>query len=267
LNLLTNAADALGGQLGRIVIRTFVTTLSDGDLQSRFPGQVLLPGRYVGLSVEDSGSGIDAATMDHIFEPFFTTKPSGHGLGLSALLGILRGHRGGFEITSAPGRGTWFCVYFPADDPQSAVEDARRPTLLAQVRHRVLLADDQSAVRNVTRNLLVELGYDVVTANDGMDAIARLEELSGKVGAIIMDVMMSPCGAREAVPQIHARWPQVPILLMSGYANEEGLRALIGAGVVGFLPKPFSAGALEQALFQTLHHGKSGATSQESPSS
>jgi CheY-like chemotaxis protein len=106
----------------------------------------------------------------------------------------------------------------------------------------------------VTRNLLVELGYDVVTAHDGLDAIAQLEALSGRVSVIVMDVMMSPCGAREAVPQIHARWREIPVLLISGYANEEGLRELIGAGVVGFLPKPFSAGALEEALANTLRH-------------
>ncbi|HEY0715955.1 MAG TPA: ATP-binding protein, partial [Polyangia bacterium] len=256
LNLLTNAADAMGGEPGKIAIRTFAETLTEEDLSRRFPGQTLFPGRYVALSVEDSGSGIDPATIARIFEPFFTTKPNGHGLGLSALLGILRAHRGGFELDSQPGRGTWFCIYFPADDGKRPSARPERLTPPGGVRHKVLLVDDQSAVREVTRHLLEELGYDVVTASDGLDAIAKLEQMSGRVSAIIMDVMMSPCGAREAVPQIHERWRDIPVLLTSGYANEEGLRALIGAGVVGFLPKPFSAGALEEALTNTLRHRK-----------
>ncbi|HEY0708976.1 MAG TPA: ATP-binding protein [Polyangia bacterium] len=256
LNLLTNAADAMDDRPGRIRIRTFATTLTEDDLKRRFPGQALLPGPYVALAVEDSGSGIDASNLTRIFEPFFTTKPTGHGLGLSALLGILRAHRGGFEIDSEVGRGTWFCLYFPADDGKKAAVRPERRTPATGIRHKLLLVDDQSAVREVTRNLLVELGYEVVTATDGLDAIAKLEALSGRVSAIVMDVMMSPCGAREAVPQIHERWRDLPVLLTSGYANEEGLRSLIGAGVVGFLPKPFSAGALEEALANTLRHRK-----------
>jgi PAS domain S-box-containing protein len=265
LNLLTNAADAMAGRTGKIAIRTFTTTLTDDDLRRRFPAQALLPGMYVALSVEDEGSGIDPATMARIFEPFFTTKASGHGLGLSALLGILRAHRGGFELSSQAGRGTWFCLYFPADDGKTANHRRERALPTGGVRHRVLLVDDQSAVREVTRHLLEDLGYEVVTATDGLDAIAKLEALDGQVSAIFMDVMMAPWGAREAVPQIRERWRDIPILLTSGYANEEGMRDLIGAEVVGFLPKPFSAGALEEALANTLRHGKRLVTAANSP--
>lgn len=252
LNLVTNASEAIGDRDGRIQVQTRTCTLDEEHIQRRLPGQPVEPGDYVTLEIKDTGCGMRPDVQSRIFEPFFTTKFSGRGLGLAALLGIVRTHRGGVEVDSIPERGTRFTVFFPL--PRTALEREEdsvrpRPALVTEAR-TVLLVDDEDAVRDVTRGMLEYLGHEVLTAIDGKAALDVLATRAADVSVVLMDVIMPRMDGAEAVEEICKRWPDLEIVLASGYDGQHGgkLAALAERHGVRFLPKPYSLHALEEAI-------------------
>ena len=223
MNLITNASDALGDAAGTITLRTGL----DGEL--------------VFLEVSDTGVGMDTGTLQRIFDPFFSTKFTGRGLGLAAVMGIVESHHGHIRIRSAPGEGTTFRILFPAV-PDSA--DAGPPRVSAtQWRGQgiVLVVEDEEGVREVVRRMLERLGFQVITAEDGIAALERLEAHQGAIAAVLLDLSMPRMTGQEALHEIRRLRPDVPMVLMSGYTEQEVASKLLDSvgGATGFLQKPF----------------------------
>ena len=251
MNLAINASEAIGDEEGAITIATGLRDIAKKEVETAFVGQDLAPGRYVTLRVSDSGCGMPPETQARIFDPFFSTKGSGRGLGLSAMLGILRGHQAGIEIRSEPGAGSDFQVCFRAS--QAKVPEA---VLLAlgdpgvQFKGKVLLVDDEADLRASFAGMLAHLGFQVVTARDGFEALERFQP--GEFALVFMDLTMPRMDGKEAFLRMQARDPQVRVVLASGYSEDEAIGPMPGSRPAGFIQKPFSLQDLTAALEKAL---------------
>jgi PAS domain S-box-containing protein len=252
MNLVTNASEALGEQDGVISISTGPMDLDEAYIASAFPTQTLSAGRYVTLEVNDTGQGMPPEVMDRIFDPFFTTKPTGRGLGLSAMLGILRGHQAGLKIYSEVGRGSSFKVFFPAalgDAPASETEVHEE---VLAFRCTVLLVDDEPSVLEATRPALEALGLRVVTAKDGLEAVECFQRDPKAIDLVLMDLTMPRLDGREAFQSMRRIRPDIRVILSSGYNEQESIQPFVGKGLAGFLQKPYTLDALRNALRKGL---------------
>ena len=236
-NLVANAGHAASGN-GHVLVRTTVMDLSASDV-ARFRGA--RPGRYVQLSVADDGHGMDAATLARVFEPFFTTKAHGTGLGLAVVHGVVERHEGFFHAESEPGKGTSIAVYLPlsADTPPAARPETIPPAGAA----RVLLADDDEVVRKVTARMLRRLGYEVVHAGDGEEALQTFTQAPDAYHFVVLDVMMPRLKGPVAFERMRAIRPAVRALFVSGFTGERTLRVL---------QKPFTVAELEDEIRRLL---------------
>ncbi|MFT3695778.1 MAG: PAS domain S-box protein [Kofleriaceae bacterium] len=242
LNLITNARDALGDRKGAIEIKGELLE-HDGLPES---DDILLAsaGAYVLLEVEDDGPGMDDETRRHVFEPFFTTKPDGHGIGLAAVLGIVRAHGGGLRLRTGPNRGARFQVLWPA----AAMIPGRSPTPPPQASTKVVLViDDEDLVRDVVARMIEDLGYGTLTARDGTTGLALAA--ANPIDAVLVDMTMPRMNGRDVIEQLRAKRPDLPIILCSGFDRD-------GHGPVradAYLPKPFRIDVLERTLAKLLH--------------
>jgi signal transduction histidine kinase len=251
MNLVTNASEAIGDQEGCITLRTRTSRLDPEAITRDFPGQVLAPGSFVILEVTDTGCGMKRETLERLFEPFFTTKFSGRGLGLSALLGILKGHHAGIRIDSEPGKGSTFRIYFPSSGasratlPDSAEEVDERSSLPIGT---ILLVDDEPAVRSSGAAMLMELGHQVIEAEDGLRALELYKTHLEKISLVILDLTMPRMNGHETLRELQKIKPDVKVILCSGYHEQEALRETRLGDLVGFLQKPFRLRDLRTAL-------------------
>ncbi len=252
MNLVINAAEAIGSAPGSIVVETGFTEVGEDELE-RFRGDPGGPGPYVFLRVSDTGAGMDAETVARVFDPFFTTKFTGRGLGLAAVLGIVRGHRGGINVESAPGEGTTFTLLLPpAHEPasRSAVEPESSP--VEGYRVSALVVDDEAPVRKVAAKMLERLGMQVVTACDGQEALDYFREHGPAVGLVITDLTMPRLGGEALVEAIREAGSDVPAILMSGYNESEASGRSGRDARTRFLQKPFSLQDVEAAVSAVL---------------
>jgi len=238
MNLVINASEAIGDQTGVVTLRTRSITYNRQELSTTFPGQVLEPGPYVRLEVEDDGCGMDAETIGRIFDPFFTTKFTGRGLGLSAMLGIVRGHRAGIRVESTPGEGTTFILLFPASESTVILPKAD-PSPQQPMSGTVLVVDDEGIIRDLARNALENAGFKVLEARDGLEAVERIAERPDSIDLVLLDMTMPRMGGAEAFRRIRGLSPKVRVLLTSGYTQKESLESLADLPPDGFLQKPF----------------------------
>jgi PAS domain S-box-containing protein len=227
MDLVVNASEALGEQGGQIRIRSGVRPAEPGS-------QAL-----VYLEVEDNGCGMDEATRAFIFDPFFSTKFTGRGLGLAAVQGIVRSHKGRIEVESEPGRGSTFRVLLPAaEGPLPQQRRTARVTEDGLGGGTILVVDDETWVRDVTARMLGMMGFDVLQARDGEEALARFRE-AGEVRLVLLDLTMPRLDGEETFRTLHLLAPAVPVILMSGYSEQEAASRFVGKGLAGFLAKPF----------------------------
>jgi PAS domain S-box-containing protein len=242
MNLITNASDALGEAPGTITLRTGIV-----ESESGAEPQVL-----VFLEVSDTGSGMDSSTLQRIFDPFFSTKFTGRGLGLAAVMGIVESHQGHVRIRTAPGEGTTFRVVLPAVAGEAEAVPRRLSGAGWRGRGTVLVVEDEEGVREVVGRMLERLGFQVITAVDGQEAIRVLDEHDGALTAVLLDLSMPRMGGSETVQLLRERSPDLPVVLMSGYTEQEVPATMLdGAGrAVGFLHKPF----LSEDLSSVLRH-------------
>jgi two-component system, cell cycle sensor histidine kinase and response regulator CckA len=216
------------------------------------------PGRYVMISVRDTGTGVPPQIIDKIFDPFFTTKEQGKGtgLGLSTSLGIVRSHGGFISVYSEPGAGALFKVYLPApDDVAEATEWEEQPEPPAGDGELILVVDDEEPIRRVTRGLLEAFGYRVVTASDGGEACALYSQKRDEISAVLTDMMMPVMDGAELIAELRRLDPLLPIIASSGLTEagkEEQARSL---GAQKFLPKPYTSAGLLWALRESLGSG------------
>jgi signal transduction histidine kinase/ActR/RegA family two-component response regulator len=256
INLVANARDATSTG-GRVTISIEDVELGHQDTAEY--GVPVVPGRYVLLAVADTGHGMDEATVARIFEPFFTTKPVGQGtgLGLSMVYGIVKRHEGYILAESAPGRGTTMKLYWPAIDPGAVIvgsaELGRPDAIEADNRLRTAwVVEDEAPVRELVARTLAEEGFRVVTAADGADALRLLEEGLDPPAVVIADLVMPHVNGRQLADAVLARFPDVPVLFMSGYAGEDVIRRGLMPEHAAFLQKPFTREDLIQALEAVL---------------
>jgi len=258
MNLMTNASDALEGREGKISIRTGVREFGEAELAPLLFGKLRNPDEYVYLEVADTGCGMDEETRQRMFDPFFTRKPTGlvggRGLGLAAVLGIVRNHQGAIQVLSELGRGTTFTVIFPKSSfaGHAPVVDAPRPEPEVQRSGHVLVVDDEQIVLRVARGALSRVGYEVSLAGDGLEAIAILEGMPAPPAAVIMDLRMPQMDGHTLSAQLQERYPGLPIVLMSGYTEREVEDADWPGGEMVFLEKPFSPADLVAALDEAV---------------
>jgi two-component system, cell cycle sensor histidine kinase and response regulator CckA len=253
MNLITNASDALGDGAGTIHVRTGIERVgaSLADLYGHVP---LVSGSYAFLEVQDDGCGMDAEVRARLFEPFFTTKFTGRGLGLSAVQGIVRGHGGGIVLRSAPGAGTTIKVLLRCDD-QIAVSARSAPVAEPSVwaGHGIaLLVDDDARVRIVTTLLLRDLGFEVIEVASGRDAIVEFARRAAEVRFVMLDVTMPDLSGDRVLGELRKLRPNIPVLLCSGYSEEEMRSRFDRKDMENFLQKPYLLSALKTHLRRLL---------------
>lgn len=247
LNLIVNAADALQGKAGRILLKVTEAALEDAQFVAEIGGPVR-GGTYAALSVEDEGTGIQAQTVARIFDPFFSTKDSGRGLGLAAVGGIIRGHQGFLRVETVEGKGTQISVYFPLSSKTPASVTTQESVTPAG--KCILVVDDDERVREASAMLLVELGYETVEASSGHEALDHLREHPGTVTAVLLDVSMPQLSGPRTLEKLNEISPGLPVVLSSGWERSE-IDTLLGERVT-FLAKPYSLEALMSALASVL---------------
>ena len=252
MNLVTNASDSLGARQGIIRVATTLELLEPAVIRRQFPNQDLLPGEYVVLEVADTGCGIPEDVLGRIFDPFFTTKTAGRGLGLSALLGILRGHRAGIRIHSEPGKGSTFDVFFPASKDSAAPDQSSGPGQHGSMSGTVLLVDDEEMILDSTGRALESMGLRVVTARDGVQGMERFLELGPELSLVVMDLSMPRMDGATAFMAMHKARPEIPVLLSSGYDPQEPGEDLMGKGLAGFIQKPYRVKDLGAAVVAAM---------------
>ncbi len=253
MNLVINASEAIGERSGRIRISLSMGSedrIPDAGFHT-FLAPDLPPGPSVCLRVEDSGCGMDEETLKRIFDPFFTTKFTGRGLGLAAILGIVQNHQGALRVQSRPGTGTTFCLTFPATAPAATPPPVEEDFPL-RTEGLVLLADDEESVRELLGEALEVMGFTVLQARNGQEAVDLFLEHQGTILAVLLDLTMPVLGGDEVFRRIQKAQPGTPTLLMSGYSEQE-TRILLGStGLSGFLQKPFKLIDLSRALKKAL---------------
>lgn len=255
MNLILNAAEAIGDNEGSILLQTSTRTIGQAD--TRFwerTGWPLPPGDYVGLCVSDTGRGMTAETLARLFDPFFTTRRRGHGLGLAAVLGIVRGHGGGICVSSSPDEGTLFELIFPPTTLALPSAD-QRDWLPIGMRGTLLVIDDEEPVRDAVTDILSTEGMTVLTASDGMEGLQRLREHADRIDLILLDLTMPGMSGAEAFKSIRQLNGRLPVIVSSGYSEQESMERFTESGPTTFLQKPYSFDQLILKVRETLLAG------------
>ncbi len=241
MNLVVNASEALGEENGVVKVRTGVMDCTEEYLRDIYLEEDLAEGRYCYFEVSDTGCGMDPETLGKIFDPFFSTKFAGRGLGLAAVMGIVRSHSGGIRVVSEPGKGTTVRVLLPAKTGSAsggADGDGRREQSGLQGK-TVLLVDDEETVRRVGASMLDRLGCQVETAPDGRTAIEIFAENPSRFDCVILDLTMPRMGGEECFERLREIRDDVVVVLSSGYSEQELANRVAGRGMAGFLQKPY----------------------------
>lgn len=245
MNLVMNAAEAIGEESGTIRISSGSETVA-----AEVPE--LAPGEYVYLEVGDSGCGMDEQMKTRIFDPFFTTKFMGRGMGLAAVSGIVKAHKGVVRVSSTPGQGSTFRVYLPASEPrpQMAVPVAEPMSLEGQ--GTVLVVDDEDVVRRMVKATLELYGYNVILAEDGRQAVEAVRQRPGAISCIVMDMAMPVMSGEEAVHEIERIEPGIDVIVSTGFDEVKAAARFKGMKVVTFLQKPYRARELAERVKAVL---------------
>jgi len=253
MNLVINASEAIGDQSGTITMSTGTVTCSREDLSQTYLDDSLPEGEYAYIDVADTGKGMDEETVSRIFEPFYTTKFSGRGLGLAAVLGIVRGHRGALMVVSQPNAGTTFRVLFPLRQVAEAQEQVEPETADGwQGSGVVLVADAEVVVRNVARRMLEALGFEVQLVENGREAVRQFEEQPDRFVAALLELTMPELDGREVFEALRRLRPDLPVLFSSGYREDDIEIGIDRDRRVGFVGKPYHPDTLRQKLRQIL---------------
>jgi PAS domain S-box-containing protein len=247
MNLVINAAEAIGDRPGTIVLTTGRQPVDETYVATLFPGESLVPGDHVFVEVHDDGCGMSPETIAKAFDPFFTTKTKGRGLGLAAVQGIIRSHHGALKIYSTPGRGTTFKVLMPAST--SPVEVQARDVAPPQASGAtVLVVDDEPLLRGAARQIVQHFGYTALEAADGREAVAIFREKANEISIVLLDMTMPGMSGEETFQELRRIKPDACVVLSSGYNEIEATRRFTADSLAAFLQKPYTAEQLGQCL-------------------
>jgi signal transduction histidine kinase/ActR/RegA family two-component response regulator len=266
MNLITNASEAIGDKSGVISLSTGAmgcdrAYLNDINEVVRASLDEPLPeGVYTYFEVADTGCGMDAETIEKIFDPFFTTKFTGRGLGMSAVLGIVRGHKGALKIYSEVGKGTTFKILFPANElPDNGFALRRKDQAEGKDwlgSGTVLVADDEETVCAVVKKMLELMGFSVLTAPDGREALKVFREHADEIVCVLLDLTMPHMDGEEAFRTMRRLHPGITVILCSGYNEQDATQRFAGKGLAGFIQKPYNMAALREKLVDVLEAGE-----------
>jgi two-component system cell cycle sensor histidine kinase/response regulator CckA len=263
MNLITNASEAIGDKSGVITLSTGAIDCDRAYLDN--VNEVLrasldepLPeGVYTYIEVADTGCGMDAETIDKIFDPFFTTKFTGRGLGMSAVLGIVSGHKGALKMSSEVNKGTTFTILFLANEPSDYRFGARMNEETGEKAWRgsgtVLIVDDEETVRSVGKQMLDCMGFSVLTAPDGREALKVFREHPDDIVCVLLDLTMPHMDGVQAFRSMRRLYPEVKVILCSGYNEQDATERFAGKGLAGFIQKPYDMAVLREKLMEVLH--------------
>jgi two-component system, cell cycle sensor histidine kinase and response regulator CckA len=252
MNLVTNASEAIetAQRDGVIILRTSLRHIDAPGKGDDPLGDALPAGRYAAVEIADTGCGMTRTVQARLFDPFFTTKFLGRGLGMAVVQGIVRGHRGGLDIHSEPNMGTSITVLLPvgAEIAELPVEQPQSRTATWRSSGTVLVVDDDRDVRGLTERILERLGFTVITADDGAAGVARFGEHQADVSIVLLDLTMPVMGGEQAFLELQRLRPDVPVVLMSGYTEQDATSRFTGLKLAGFLKKPFTIDELIAAV-------------------
>lgn len=247
MNLVINASEAIGDKDGVISITTDCMECDRKYLNNVWLNENIAEGLYVSIEIADTGCGMDKETKTKIFDPFFTTKFTGRGLGMAAVLGIIRGHNGAINVYSEPDKGTTIKILFPASSrpaeqfSTASFQDDRRGS------GTVLFVDDEETVRGIGSEMLKELGYTVVTANDGIEAVAILNNRDD-ISVVILDLTMPHMDGEQCFQELKKIRSDVKVIMSSGFSEHEVTKKFVGKGLAGFIQKPYKLSGLREAI-------------------
>lgn len=249
MNLVINASEAIGEKSGVISISTGAMQCDRSYLSSAWLDEGYAEGLYVYVEVADTGCGMDRDTISKIFDPFFTTKFTGRGLGMAAVLGIIRGHRGAIKIYSEPGRGTTFKILLPASSASAQpLGPVRDEACYWHGQGTILLVDDEETIRALGEEMLTMLGFSVLTADNGRRALQVFSERQNDISAVLLDLTMPHMDGEETFRELRRLKPDVRVVISSGYNEQEVCQRFLGKGLAGFIQKPFKISTLSCAL-------------------
>jgi two-component system, cell cycle sensor histidine kinase and response regulator CckA len=249
MNLVINASEAIGDYNGVVAVTSGTIIVDRSYLSETYLAPDLAEGKYVFVEVSDTGCGMSVETKSKIFEPFFTTKFTGRGLGLAAVLGIIRGHKGAIKVYSEVGHGSTFKFLIPCVDVPA---DSLQPELSSTTKWRgsgtILIVDDEETVRAVTSQMLESFGFEIITANDGREGVEVFAENVDRITGVVLDMTMPHMNGEEAFREIQRIRPNTKVILVSGYNEQDATNRFAGKGLAGFLQKPFRVEELRNKI-------------------
>ncbi len=260
VNLVTNAAEAIGEKDGRILISAGVRACTRAELDGMSLGGSMIPGDFVFIQIADTGAGMDAETLERLFDPFFTTKFVGRGMGMPAVLGMMRNHGGCIGVDSAAGRGTRISLFLPcagaAEQPAAADNRPAEPRRAAppSAQPFILVVDDEEPLLRIVNTVLSKDGFRVRTASDGAQALEIFREAPDDVAAVILDLSMPGLSGERVLAEIHKLRPGAPVILTSGYSEQEATGGIRAGELAGFIKKPYRLDTLARKIRAVLGH-------------
>jgi signal transduction histidine kinase/CheY-like chemotaxis protein len=254
MNLITNASDALGDDEGTILLKTGVIEASDSIVSDIAIQDELEPGRYSYIEVADTGCGMDTELQRKIFDPFFSTKFAGRGLGLAAVMGIVRGHKGAIKVESHLEQGTRFQVLLPVAsrpiEPSVSINAPLPPT--SSGTGTILVVDDEDYVRLLAQTILEKRGYEVLAAEDGKKGVEIFRERASDINVVLLDLTMPVMNGREAFAEMRRIRPDARIIVSSGYTESDAIQHFAGSVPSAFIQKPYQPNALSQRIAEVI---------------
>jgi two-component system cell cycle sensor histidine kinase/response regulator CckA len=250
MNLIINASEAIGEEHGEIVVSLTKTVVIAGQSDKDHLGKIITPGLYLCLEVTDNGCGMDEETKHRIFEPFYSTKFVGRGLGMSAVLGIITSHKGALQLSSNPGSGTTFKVYLPVQIAEPTGDESLPQVSLLpwQGSGTILLVEDEPQIVAVARALLETLGFKVVEASNGIEALEQHLKNAAEIRVVVTDIGMPLMGGYELIAELKKRDPALPVIVSSGFGDTIVSSKITPGDIAGLISKPYKFEQLREVL-------------------